>query len=125
MLINKRDAVAQYEAVKEAYTQAQVKAQYEAIVQKGGTPVAILDENGKVIGYKEQQQFSGVNSTNVERLSVNYNNKFTNSANSNNAKGASSNKELPSTGENAGNAFAIYGGLLLAGASALLKRKRQ
>ena len=125
LLVNKRDAVAQYEAVKEAYTQAQVKAQYEAIVQKGGTPVAILDENGKVIGYKEQQQFSGVNNTNVERLSVNYNNKFTNSVNSNNAKGASSNKELPSTGENAGNAFAIYGGLLLAGASALLKRKRQ
>ncbi|MDU7944334.1 MAG: LPXTG cell wall anchor domain-containing protein, partial [Streptococcus salivarius] len=46
-----RDAVAQYEAVKEAYTQAQVKAQYEAIVQKGGTPVAILDENGQIVGY--------------------------------------------------------------------------
>ena len=51
LLINKRDAVAQYEAVKEAYTQAQVKAQYEAIVQKGGTPVAILDENGQIVGY--------------------------------------------------------------------------
>ena len=51
LLINKRDAVAQYEAVKEVYTQAQVKAQYEAIVQKGGTPVAILDENGQIVGY--------------------------------------------------------------------------
>ena len=51
LFINKRDAVAQYEAVKEAYTQAQVKAQYEAIVQKGGTPVAILDENGQIVGY--------------------------------------------------------------------------
>ena len=51
LLINKRDAVAQCEAVKEAYTQAQVKAQYEAIVQKGGTPVAILDENGQIVGY--------------------------------------------------------------------------
>lgn len=51
LLINKRDAVAQYEAVKEAYTQVQVKAQYEAIVQKGGTPVAILDENGQIVGY--------------------------------------------------------------------------
>ena len=51
LLVNKRDAVAQYEAVKEAYTQAQVKAQYEAIVQKGGTPVAILDENGQIVGY--------------------------------------------------------------------------
>ena len=51
LLINKRDAVAQYEAVKEAYTQAQVKSQYEAIVQKGGTPVAILDENGQIVGY--------------------------------------------------------------------------
>ncbi|WP_048788560.1 MULTISPECIES: SEC10/PgrA surface exclusion domain-containing protein [Streptococcus] len=51
LLINKRDAVAQYEAVKEAYTQAQVKAQYEAIVQKGGIPVAILDENGQIVGY--------------------------------------------------------------------------
>ena len=51
LIINKRDAVAQYEAVKEAYTQAQVKAQYEAIVQKGGTPVAILDENGQIVGY--------------------------------------------------------------------------
>ena len=36
---------------KEAYTQAQVKAQYEAIVQKGGTPVAIFDENGQIVGY--------------------------------------------------------------------------
>ena len=35
LLINKRDAV----------------AQYEAIVQKGGTPVAILDENGQIVGY--------------------------------------------------------------------------
>ena len=52
LLINKHDAVAQYEAVKEAYTQAQVKSQYEAIVQKGGTPVAILDENGQIVGYK-------------------------------------------------------------------------
>ena len=51
LLINKHDAVAQYEAVKEAYTQAQVKSQYEAIVQKGGTPVAILDENGQIVGY--------------------------------------------------------------------------
>ena len=51
LIINKRDAVAQYEAVKEAYTQAQVKAQYEAIVQKGGTPVAIFDENGQIVGY--------------------------------------------------------------------------
>ena len=51
LLINKHDAVAQYEAVKEAYTQAQVKDQYEAIVQKGGTPVAILDENGQIVGY--------------------------------------------------------------------------
>ena len=51
LLINKRDAVAQYEAVKAAYTQTQVKAQYEAIVQKGGTPVAILDENGQIVGY--------------------------------------------------------------------------
>lgn len=51
LLINKRDAVAQYEAVKEVYIQAQVKAQYETIVQKGGTPVAILDENGQIVGY--------------------------------------------------------------------------
>ena len=51
LLINKRDAVAQYEAVKEAYTQVQVKAQYEAIVQKGGIPVAILNENGQIVGY--------------------------------------------------------------------------
>jgi hypothetical protein len=35
LLINKHDAV----------------AQYEAIVQKGGTPVAILDENGQIVGY--------------------------------------------------------------------------
>ena len=35
LLINKRDAV----------------AQYEAIVQKGGTPVAILNENGQIVGY--------------------------------------------------------------------------
>ena len=51
LLINKLDAVAQYEAVKEVYIQAQVKAQYETIVQKGGTPVAIIDENGQIVGY--------------------------------------------------------------------------
>ena len=51
MLINKRDAVAQYEAVKEAYTQAQVKAQYEVISQRGDVPVPILNENGQIVGY--------------------------------------------------------------------------
>ena len=51
LLINKRDAVAQYEAVKEAYTQAQVKAQYEVISQRGDVPVPILNENGQIVGY--------------------------------------------------------------------------
>lgn len=51
LLINKRDAVAQYEAVKEAYTQAQVKTQYEIITQRGDVPVPLLDENGQIVGY--------------------------------------------------------------------------
>ena len=51
LLINKRDAVAQYEAVKEAYTQAQVKAQYEVISQRGDVPVPLLNENGQIVGY--------------------------------------------------------------------------
>lgn len=51
LLINKRDAVAQYEAVKEAYIQAQVKAQYEVISQRGDVPVPLLNENGQIVGY--------------------------------------------------------------------------
>ena len=51
LLINKRDAVAQYEAVKEAYTQAQVKAQYEVISKRGDVPVPFLNENGQIVGY--------------------------------------------------------------------------
>lgn len=51
LLINKRDAVAQYEAVKEAYIQAQVKAQYEVISQRGDVPVPLLNENGQILGY--------------------------------------------------------------------------
>ena len=51
LLINKRDAVAQNEAVKEAYTQAQVKAQYEVISQRGDVPVPLLNENGQIVGY--------------------------------------------------------------------------
>lgn len=51
LLINKRDAVVQYEAVKEAYTQAQVKAQYEIISQRGDVPVPLLNENGQIVGY--------------------------------------------------------------------------
>ena len=51
LLINKRDAVAQYEAVKEAYIQAQVKAQYEIISQRGDVPIPLLNENGQIVGY--------------------------------------------------------------------------
>lgn len=51
LLINKRDAVAQYEAVKEAYIQAQVKAQYEVISQRGDVPIPHLNENGQIVGY--------------------------------------------------------------------------
>ena len=51
LLINKRDAVAQYEAVKEAYIQAQVKAQYEVISQRGDVPIPLLNENGQIVGY--------------------------------------------------------------------------
>ena len=51
LIINKRDAVAQYEAVKEAYTQAQVKAQYEVISQRGDVQVPLLNENGQIVGY--------------------------------------------------------------------------
>lgn len=51
LLINKRDAVAQYEAVKAAYTQAQVREQYEVISQRGDVPVPLLNENGQIVGY--------------------------------------------------------------------------
>ena len=51
LLINKRDAVAQYEAVKEAYIQVQVKAQYEVISQRGDVPIPLLNENGQIVGY--------------------------------------------------------------------------
>lgn len=40
-LKNQRDAKAQYEAVKEAYTQAQIVAQRQAINDTGGQPIAI------------------------------------------------------------------------------------
>jgi len=51
LLINKRDAVAQYEAVKEAYIQAQVREQYEVISQRGDVPIPLLNENGQIVGY--------------------------------------------------------------------------
>ncbi|HFI0116269.1 TPA: LPXTG cell wall anchor domain-containing protein [Streptococcus suis] len=56
---NQRDAKAQYEAVKEAYTQAQIVAQRQAINDAGGQPIAITDKVGKIAGYFDGNQTAG------------------------------------------------------------------
>ncbi len=58
-LKNQRDAKAQYEAVKEAYTQAQIVAQRQAINDAGGQPIAITDKVGKIVGYFDGNQTAG------------------------------------------------------------------
>ncbi|HEL2651636.1 TPA: SEC10/PgrA surface exclusion domain-containing protein [Streptococcus suis] len=58
-LKNQRDAKAQYEAVKEAYTQAQIVAQRQAINDTGGQPIAITDKVGKIAGYFDGNQTAG------------------------------------------------------------------
>ncbi|HEM3193590.1 LPXTG cell wall anchor domain-containing protein [Streptococcus suis] len=58
-LKNQRDAKAQYEAVKEAYTQAQIVAQRETINDAGGQPIAITDKVGKIVGYFDGNQTAG------------------------------------------------------------------
>ncbi|NQG69602.1 SEC10/PgrA surface exclusion domain-containing protein [Streptococcus suis] len=58
-LKNQRDAKAQYEAVKEAYTQAQIMAQRQAINDAGGQPSAVTDKVGKIVGYFDGNQTAG------------------------------------------------------------------
>ncbi|HEM3635183.1 TPA: SEC10/PgrA surface exclusion domain-containing protein [Streptococcus suis] len=59
LLKNQHDAKAQYEVVKEAYTQAQIVAQRQAINDAGGQPIAITDKVGKIVDYFDGNQTAG------------------------------------------------------------------
>lgn len=115
------ELLARYNAQEEAKRLAELEAKKQEIAKAGQTPVAIVDETGKVVDYVAKAEPSNVvnrDTLSTTKIAVSY---------QPTAYGVSSAgaKELPTTGDNTAKGGLLIGLTTLLGAFGLAGRKRK